>query len=217
MPKETFFNIAEEKRQRIIDVAINEFATHSYPKSSINRIVKESGIAKGSFYQYFANKKDLFKYIIELGGRKKLEYLDKVMKRLDELSFFEILRGLYSAGIQFGQDYYKLQFIGARFLKSEDEELKREILGKNYDLSDKILNKLLASGVKKGEIDPKVDIELISFMLTRFSLSLTEYFLDQNIEIKENGEVVNLTEDTDKLMELVDQLINIIKHGIKKS
>ena len=50
MPKETFFNLPDDKRRRILDVVIDEFADNDYANVSISRIVARAGIAKGSFY-----------------------------------------------------------------------------------------------------------------------------------------------------------------------
>ena len=60
MPKETFFNLPEVKRGAILDAALEEFAAYPYDQASVNRIVARAGIPKGSFYQYFENKKDLY-------------------------------------------------------------------------------------------------------------------------------------------------------------
>jgi len=51
MPKQTFFNLPEEKREMVFNAAVEEFAEHGLKNASTNRIVKNSGIAKGSFYQ----------------------------------------------------------------------------------------------------------------------------------------------------------------------
>jgi TetR/AcrR family transcriptional regulator len=65
MPKPTFFNLTDDKRQRLIDLAIEEFAENDYDLASISKIVAQAGIAKGSFYQYFEDKKDLYQYLLE--------------------------------------------------------------------------------------------------------------------------------------------------------
>ncbi|MDR1619154.1 MAG: TetR/AcrR family transcriptional regulator [Clostridiales bacterium] len=64
MTHETFFNLNAEKRGRIVESAIDEFLRTSYEKTSIDRIVKSAGIPKGSFYQYFDSKDDLYVYCI---------------------------------------------------------------------------------------------------------------------------------------------------------
>lgn len=65
MPKDTFYRLADEKKQRILQAAYEEFYKNTYSKASINQIVKDADIPRGSFYQYFEDKKDLFLYVIE--------------------------------------------------------------------------------------------------------------------------------------------------------
>ena len=60
MPTDTFFRLPEEKRARILEGAWSEFTAVPYAEASINRIVQTSRIPRGSFYQYFEDKNDLF-------------------------------------------------------------------------------------------------------------------------------------------------------------
>lgn len=64
MPTERFLNLPQEKRQTVLDAAKKELCAFSYDDLSINRIVKEAGISRGSFYEYFADKDDLIEYIM---------------------------------------------------------------------------------------------------------------------------------------------------------
>ena len=68
MPTNTFFRLPEEKRNRLMDAAWAEFSQHSFAEASINQIVQGAGISRGSFYQYFRDKEDLFYYLI--GGTR---------------------------------------------------------------------------------------------------------------------------------------------------
>lgn len=65
MIKQTFYNLADDKKQRITDAIIKELDEYSYDDISINRIVKNASISRGSFYQYFDDKSDLLKVILE--------------------------------------------------------------------------------------------------------------------------------------------------------
>lgn len=65
MPTTTFFNLSNEKKNRIIDAAKDEFIKYSFYDASINRMIKEADISRGAFYMYFENKEDLFIYLIE--------------------------------------------------------------------------------------------------------------------------------------------------------
>ena len=65
MPKSTFYNLNKEKREKIEKALKNEFTKHTFEKASISNIIEEAKIPRGSFYQYFEDKEDALKYIIE--------------------------------------------------------------------------------------------------------------------------------------------------------
>ncbi|MGI6028020.1 MAG: TetR/AcrR family transcriptional regulator [Candidatus Heteroscillospira sp.] len=64
MPTGTFFRLPEEKKQRLIEAAWREFTRTKLTETSINRIIQDAGIPRGSFYQYFKDKDDLLQYLI---------------------------------------------------------------------------------------------------------------------------------------------------------
>ena len=66
MPTTTFFNLPPPKRERLLRAAVSEFVQKPFNEVSINRIIQAAEIPRGSFYQYFEDKMDLFRYI--LGG-----------------------------------------------------------------------------------------------------------------------------------------------------
>ncbi len=65
MPTQTFFRLPEEKRLRLTNAAWTEFSSVRFSEASINRIVRAAQIPRGSFYQYFADKDDLFFYLLD--------------------------------------------------------------------------------------------------------------------------------------------------------
>lgn len=65
MIKQTYYNLSNEKKQRIINAVMQEIAGKSYDEISINKIVKRAEISRGSFYQYFDDKKDLMELIMQ--------------------------------------------------------------------------------------------------------------------------------------------------------
>jgi AcrR family transcriptional regulator len=64
MPKETFFNLNEEKQEKIMRASISEFSRYGFEKGNIGSIAGSAGVAKGSMYQYFQNKRELFLYSV---------------------------------------------------------------------------------------------------------------------------------------------------------
>ena len=65
MPRDTYFNLEENKRKKIFNAAVNEFTNHELHKCRVSSIIKEAGIPRGSFYQYFEDLDDLYYYVID--------------------------------------------------------------------------------------------------------------------------------------------------------
>ena len=65
MPTQTFFRLPEEKRTRLTEAAWKEFTSVRLADASINRIVRDARIPRGSFYQYFGGKEDLFLLLLD--------------------------------------------------------------------------------------------------------------------------------------------------------
>lgn len=77
MAKQTFINLPEEKRNKIIKSLKKEFSRASLKDALVSNIIKEAGIPRGSFYQYFENIEDSYYYVIE-------EYSNDIKKFLIE-------------------------------------------------------------------------------------------------------------------------------------
>jgi len=206
MPKQTFFNLPDEKRQRVVETAIDEFARRSYHKARVTAIADKAGIAKGSFYQYFEDKKDLFKYIMDLAVNIKMEYINHDMiTNKKKYGFFQLLREIYQSGIRFARENPQLLAIGNQLLNNR--ELQLEIMGEYKDQSSEFFQQLLVEGVEKGELDPEIDTALISSLLTGLNYALIDI-------VYKDGRI-----DLDKIedeMQIINKMLYFIENGIKK-
>lgn len=80
MPSSTFFNLPEAKREKLLSAARAEFSRTSYGETSINRIIREAGIPRGSFYMYFTDKEDLFLYLMRSYGERVEALLEALLE-----------------------------------------------------------------------------------------------------------------------------------------
>lgn len=76
-----FFKLKRLKKNAILEAAAHEFARVPYSAVSINQIIKEAEISRGSFYTYFEDKDDLMRYMLR-GFRDTLR--KKVFEFLEE-------------------------------------------------------------------------------------------------------------------------------------
>ena len=80
MPKDTFFRLKEEKRNKIENALIDEFSSGSFEEASISNIIAKAGIPRGSFYQYFEDKDDAVKYIMKKFLNLEHEKMKELLK-----------------------------------------------------------------------------------------------------------------------------------------
>lgn len=81
MPKQTFFNLPEQKRKTLIEAAEREFTRVPIFEASIANIIKIANIPRGSFYQYFADKEDLYFYLLDEKLKESKEDFIVLLKR----------------------------------------------------------------------------------------------------------------------------------------
>lgn len=93
MPSATFFNLPEEKRQRLIEAAWDEVTAVSFDKVSINRIIQNANISRGSFYQYFTDKSDLLHFLLEQVCQNMEQALKSRREPRDKDLFAAALKG----------------------------------------------------------------------------------------------------------------------------
>lgn len=93
MPTESFYKLEKSKRQKIIDAMKKEFSRVPFHEASVNRIVEEAGISKGSFWVYFQSKEEAIEYLIE-------SHLAKERKKSKEI-FLKNQGDLFKSYIEF--------------------------------------------------------------------------------------------------------------------
>lgn len=205
MPKETFFNLSPDKRERIEASAINEFREYYFDASSINRIVDAAGIAKGSFYQYFEDKKDLYKHIMNIIIQKKLEYMTPTLMNPTGLDIFSLLREMYVSGLSFAASNPELLEISNKLLSDPNHDLYKEIIKENKVKSDQVFHLMLKMAEERGEIRSGLDLSLVAFLLTSLNISVSDYYMSSR------GSKI-YSED---MLKLADSFIDVVKYGIK--
>ena len=66
-----------ERKNELIEVALDEFTVKSYENASLNKIIKNAGVSKGTFYYHFEDKKALYIFLMEIAGGYQAEFINK--------------------------------------------------------------------------------------------------------------------------------------------
>jgi AcrR family transcriptional regulator len=209
MPKDTFLNLPEQKRRLIEEAALDEFATWGFDNASINRIVAECQIAKGSFYQYFADKKDLFMHIMNRIGETKVNYISPVMHNPQAHDFFTLLQAMYRSGLDFAKENPKAALVGNQVFKNRNHPVHKEFFKSSQAAGKAFYDQLIELAIVRDEIRPDIDLDFIVHILISLNVSTFEYYFDV---IK--GSDFDITAVEDDVMDTVNLFIDFIKNGI---
>ncbi len=206
----TFRNLPEEKRQRILEEAVKEFAANGYQKASLNTIVKRLGIAKGSLYQYFNNKQALFLFIFDRLTHLVKDTVKRSVSEGEEADFFEQVRRIIVSGINFIDSFPAYYQIYLKVLFEPDVPQREELIAKVRLFSMEFFAPLCNAAQGKGQIRHDIPTSLVVFILDavvdRFLQGYAKPYLDGGLNLS--------AKSPQGLEEDVNMIITILQDGL---
>jgi TetR/AcrR family transcriptional regulator len=181
MPTTTFKNLESLKKERLMNALIEEFSQVPYSQASINRIIKQAGIPRGSFYQYFDNKEDAYRTLLSQIAQEKAALFQQVVIAKPEAGFYNELLGLLEQTIVWMKREPKYYRIGA-LMDLDDSDFIRSLNQANPGLTDYILSRIRhdqVAGRIRSDIDPPLLAEMVSALTRQL---LTDLFYSQNFD-----------------------------------
>ncbi len=210
MPTETFYNLPDDKRQQLVEIAMNEFASKPFEQASISSIVKQAGIAKGSIYQYFENKQDLYLYLIDVVTQEKLKFIQANMPPLTTGDFFDIYKQQMLVGARFNLSYPLGMNLLANMAKSP---LSNETHTKMQQVADEYLANMVRQQQEAGAVRADVDPEIIAYFYKAIVNGLADYLAAKTgIQVTDwvKEENAKKLQGID-LVPIIDQLVNLMR------
>lgn len=173
MPTQTFYNLPDDKKNRIMDAITDELGLHAYEHVNIQNIIKQAKISRGSFYQYFEDKDDLFDYFLEQIKLLKFKFWGPLFQMDTDISFMERFKQIYIKGIEFEKAYPKLVKVAKKVTSSEglmqrqkfQEGLKQaQMMYESYIIKDQ------NNGLIRNDIDPKLLSTVLNELMNKITI-----------------------------------------------
>jgi TetR/AcrR family transcriptional regulator len=161
----TFLNLPPEKRERVLAAALGEFSDKGYEQASVNTMVSASGIAKGSIYQYFKDKKSLFLYIFDFAIGMVRRTLLTVKEETREEDFFVRLEKSLLAGVDFIQRHPRVYGLYLKILFDQHVPRRQELLRAVRQFAGEYLGSLVRQGQARGELRADLPTGSVIFLL----------------------------------------------------
>ena len=200
MPTETFNNLPKDKQEAIIRAAVAEFAKSAYEQASLTKIVAQAGIAKGSMYQYFENKRELYLYILNMAYAEKKRFLQGVFDEDDD--FFATLKRYYRRSYLFAKEfplYHRVITHYWDYCAEFDQEIRssRELRANEFI-------GMLEAAIENRQANPDIDKDAAFFVYHSVGKELIENFLELSEDVQEQH------------LQFIDQVLDVVALGLKK-
>ena len=202
-----FENLTEDKKQRILQTCIQEFAEKGYEKASTNTIIKDAEISKGILFHYFGSKKGLFLYVVEYCLQFFVSEYAKYPLQISSDIFDRILEiGMIKLKITHANP--KISQLVLHAYMNTPEDIRSEIHNKYTKLSNELLPTLFKDidySKFRDDVDPKKALEMVMLFLEALQEKYTKVY---------QGREQEMLNDMDKIMEEYKQYIEVLKYGM---
>lgn len=188
MPKSTWDNLDERRRERVMAAAMAEFGCHGYSGGSLNVIAREADVAKGSLFQYFHDKLDFFAHVAEHASVSVYGAMAPYLRPAPPgRSFIDHLGDLVDIWIDYMGEHPLERGVTAATTMELDPEIRCAVRQPVHRLYAQGLRPLLQSAVDSGEAPADLDIDaLISMfvlLLPHLALAPFEPGLDAGLTL----------------------------------
>jgi AcrR family transcriptional regulator len=202
MPKQTFFNLSEERKKEIMDAICRELSRHTYEHINLSNIVRETNMSRGSLYQYFDDKDDLYNYFYMEIARQKMTYFGSLMDPLLDISFFERIEKMYMLALKFIKEHPEW-VLPARNLLLSNNYRNSAVAKEGKKLAIGIYHSWIDADIKKGYIKANLDTKLLAKLFYEMlnQVSTDDFIFDRL--------------DDESILNQVQELIHIFKKGIE--
>lgn len=211
MPTSTFVGLSREKQTTIFQSALKEFSIKGYSLASTNVIAKKSGISKGSIFQYFYTKEDLFFFVVRRALSEVIKvYKDQYIINFDnmDLKIFFIVSCLQLIEVYKKYPYHYKLYIRIHYdIDSPNYKETRRYLNRYISA---ITIKLIELGKSRKIIRENIPSDFILFFMNNFLFRFVEVRFDPDIE--PTLDVSYFSEE--KLIDSLNMVYNLFIEGI---
>lgn len=166
VPTVTWARLDAQRRRAVTEAAEAEFGAHGFSRGSLNVIARRAGVAKGSLFQYFADKRDLFAYIADEGSQRVRSYMEARIAELDhEQPFFDFLTDLLDSWVAYYADHPRDRSLHAAASLEVDADARisvRTVMDRHYL---EVLRPLVREAHRRGDLRPDADTDALLSML----------------------------------------------------
>lgn len=179
MPTVTWTRVDRARRAAIIEAAEDEFGANGFSGGSLNVIARRAGVAKGSLFQYFVDKRDLYAFITDISSLRVRRYIEDLIREIDpSRTFFEFLTELLDGWVAYYAQHPRERALLAAVNLEVDNDARISVRNVSYRHYLEVLRPLVQGAQSRGDLraDSDTDALLSLLLLIGPHLALASHF-----------------------------------------
>ncbi len=170
-----------DKRERIIEGAIRVFREKGVHQATISNIVKEAGIAQGTFYLYFESKLSLMPAIAEVMVERTIQHVHETVD--EQAPIEQQIRQMIDAIFDINRDYHEIQALIYSGLASTEHLKKWEaVYAPFYEWVSTRLEQAKRDGAIRPTVHPERFAKLMIGLVESAAEQIYLYDVDQEAQ-----------------------------------
>ncbi|MDF0553278.1 TetR/AcrR family transcriptional regulator [Kamptonema sp. UHCC 0994] len=159
-----------ETRKRILQAAQRLFARKGYEGTTTASLAQAAGVAEGTLFRHFANKKAI---LIEVATNGWVEILTDLLTELSEMASYKAVAQVMRRrmlNVRENADIMRVCFMEAQFHPELRDRIQAEVIGKMTDVAEAFFQTAMDRGVYR-QMNPKIvaQVFLGMFAIAGFS------------------------------------------------
>ena len=201
-----------ERKNELIEAALDEFTTKSYENASLNKIIKNAGISKGTFYYHFQDKQALYTFLLETVYKTELEFLNKRTEELAEdfegKNIFERIKLQIQIGAEFSITFPKYLRLTLMSMKEEENKENKKIFENVNSFRVKTIEtgveQMITKAIEEGDLNERFSKDFIIKIMNHLFIHYSEIFDAEEYH------------ETPRYLEDVNNFVDFLKYGFGK-
>ncbi len=188
-----------DTRSKILSTAQRLFAYRGYDGTTTKELAENAGIAEGTLFRHFTNKKAI---LVEVATQGWVELLTDLLTELSEMASYEaIAQVIYKRMLHLGKNYEVMRvcFMEVQFHDDLREKIQQEVVAKMTDVAEAFFQTAIDRGVYRP-LNPKIvaQVFLGMFVIAGFS----------------HDTIISPNSNPKEMREMAEGLADIFLHGV---
>lgn len=145
----------EDTRTKILRAALQLFARRGYDGTTTKDLAKSAGVAEGTLFRYFPNKKAI---LIEVATAGWVDILTDLLTELSEMGSYKAVSQVMRRRIinlRQNGDLLRVCFIEAQYHPELKESIQTEVINKMTDVAEAFFETAMSKGIYR-QMNPKI-------------------------------------------------------------